>query len=395
MPISKKNELLGFTIKNSLDMLLLDDIVDSKNNLDWKVTENYSENFEKNIFKKKHFKTYGLNSKLNLNSRLGFESLQNFDYKNRSNLFNLISSNIILNKKNLKNVDLDLNMVFENIPKNKKKNFLNDFPVIFICDNKNKRYNKKKIEQNIVYKLNLEIEKYNKNKVIGFKEIEEKIKKSIGIKKNLFLFLIKDELRISDSPFFYDSKKISYSELLNFNIFHIDLNTCKIKVIGNDINKLENGDYVHINLKKSQFEKSKTPYYYENYGNVKLRQVEPVLFLNDFLYENKNKVNYSYEPVMISNINKNKIILKNELNSLLSSNLNKNIKNKSYVIFYIDLKKKNVINKINKGKALRIVNNLEAKINKISDKNNNISNSMLIDNSKKYVEQVNFELESN
>jgi hypothetical protein len=34
MPISKKNELLGFTVKNSLDMLLLDDIVDSKNNLD-------------------------------------------------------------------------------------------------------------------------------------------------------------------------------------------------------------------------------------------------------------------------------------------------------------------------------------------------------------------------
>jgi hypothetical protein len=308
---------------------------------------------------------------------------------------NLISSNVLLKNKNLKNNDLDLNIIFENIPKNKKKNFLNDFPVLVIYDNKNNKYNKKKIEQNIIYNLNLEIEKYNKNKLIRFKEIEEKIKKSIGIKKNLFLFLINDKLTMSDSPFFYDSNKIRYSELLNSIIFHIDLNTCKIKVIQNEIPELNNGDYVHINLKKSKFEKSKTPYYYENFGNVNLRQVEPALFLNDFLYENKNKVNYSYEPVIISNINKNKIILKNELNSLFGSNITKSIKNKSYIIFYIDLKKKNVLNKINRGRALKIVNNLEAKINKIYDKKNNIGNGMLIDNSKKYVEHVNFELESN
>jgi hypothetical protein len=207
--------------------------------------------------------------------------------------------------------------------------------------------------------------------------------------------LINNKLKLSNTPFFFDNKKICYSELKNFKIFNIDLNTCKIKAISTKIDKIDNGDYLHINLEKLKFEKSKTPYYFDNNGNIKLRQIEPVLYLNDLLTENNNRVNYAYVPIRISDISKNKLLLKNEIDGLFNSNISKSLSNNNFIIFYIDLKKKNTIKKINKVKALQISNSVEAKINKISDKKKNISDSTVIDNSKKYIEHVNFELESN
>lgn len=338
---------MGYTIKNNLDLLLLDSIYEAKESLDWKRIQTYSENLEKNIIKKKHFKTFPSNTKLSTKSRIGFDNFELEKVTNRLDIFNLMLENLEFQSNLNKNITkIDLNGIFDSIPKNNSRLNFNDFPVIVIGSENTKNnsdINSDVILGCIVGNIKLKTKNYKNKNLEDF--IDSKVGKLL-IKKHLnkeYLYLkIKDsDFEINDNLFSFLGKKINISEFGKMGIFCINLSNGDVNQLQNTITlgTVSNGEYIHFDYENINLKKSKSPYYFESGSKIKQKKQNPASVISGNLETVKIK-NIKFNPIKIGNSVKNKLLLKKEVDSLFSaykSVFGNENKLKSFYVFYTDL----------------------------------------------------------
>lgn len=283
---SKKNNYFDMIIKNNYDSLLLDSILESKSNINWKKNDIFIEKQSGNFQKKKLFNIYDESS-----SKVS---------KTKDNFFsNKIDSQ-----------SLSFAKVINLIGDRKNNSIEKSFPFIFCGDiNKDLELDINLFSLKLKFFLTINFSE-NSNFIDG---LFKKIIKIASINQLEYIFFFKK----SDNYFFIENPLSS--EFLDSNadyLYFLNLKTLefyKIKKINN-----KPGLFLHFDTSCAKYIFSKSKFFYKM--GTEVFQSEFSLLNSEF---SNKKLFYFYKPSKFSNDRLSSVMLKRDIDILSKTILNK------------------------------------------------------------------------